>query len=634
MQHTMGMMGMNVEQLQVSARLKAAFFESLEMADDQMDYGNMVQTFLVCLRDFLHAREVAFFRNEPFSKELIGEASAGAEEGMFRMGLIVSAAELQTELNGELYKYGSIETKGLACYDVALALQGGRGLQGVLAMREGEEGSLNLPDALYGMLSKESAKIIHTARKVSGIAAEEQKYRQLFRVTSKFHSSMKMDDVLGEIINALHEVYPSFTYYVMLSHDNTYQGELPIKDLEYDSENIAAMQAYVTGTAQMEDSLPGRKAILYAPLKGKQGVYGVLQVIAPNTMFFPDDEVEFITLLANTAGTAIENAQLYQQSKSLIADLQLINETSHRLNSNLRLNETMGYMREQISKSFNAQEIGFIMYAKDNEVTILPGSSKYFEQGRASVYINYIKERIEREKESLFLGDLQLGGAEGSGFRSIMAVPMVQSGSIKGFAIVMHEGAYHFSFEMFKLLQSLIHHSTLAFTNSMLREELERMVVTDHLTRLYSRNYLDEKLKEAMDSEEEGTFLLIDIDDFKSINDTYGHQVGDDILVQVSNTISNNIRSADIGARWGGEELAVYFPKVNLETGRRIAERIRQAVRDQTHPRVTVSCGLAYWNSSLPDTTKALFKRADTALYKAKNTGKDKVVAGEKKGME
>ena len=135
-------------------------------------------------------------------------------------------------------------------------------------------------------------------------------------------------------------------------------------------------------------------------------------------------------------------------------------------------------------------------------------------------------------------------------------------------------------------------------------------------------------------TEEEGTFLLIDIDDFKSINDTYGHQVGDDILVQVSNTISNNIRSADIGARWGGEELAVYFPKVNLETGRRIAERIRQAVRDQTHPRVTVSCGLAYWNSSLPDTTKALFKRADTALYKAKNTGKDKVVAGEKKGME
>ena len=628
-QQTMGMMGMDVEKRQVSARLKAAFFESLELAGNQMEYGKTVQTLLFCLKDLLRIKEIAFFRNDPLNGELVGEASVGAEEGKFRDGMAISAPELQAELDGELYIYGSIRTKGLAGYDLALMLQSGEGLQGVIAMTEGEKGSLDFPDtAIYKLLSEESAKIINTAAKISAVAAEEQKYRQLFRVTSKFHSSMNMDDVLGEIINALHEVYPSFAYYVMLSHDNTYQGELPIKDLEYDSENIAAMQAYVTGTAQVEESLPGRRAILYAPLKGKQGVYGVLQVIAPN-MFFPQGEVEFITLLANTAGTAIENAQLYQQSKSLIADLQLINETSHRLNSNLRLNETMGYMREQISRSFNAQEIGFIMYSEDNEVKILPGSSRYFERERAGVYINYIRERIEREKESLFLGDLQLGCTEGPQFRSIMAVPMVQSGSIKGFAIVMHEDTYHFSFEMFKLLQSLIHHSTLAFTNSILREELERMVVTDHLTRLYSRNYLDEKLQEAMDSEGEGTFLLMDIDDFKSINDTYGHQVGDDILVQVSNTISNNIRSADIGARWGGEELAVYFPKVSLETGRRIAERIRQAVKDQTHPCVTISCGLAHWSSCFPDTAQALFKRADTALYEAKNSGKDKVIAVE-----
>ena len=134
-----------------------------------------------------------------------------------------------------------------------------------------------------------------------------------------------------------------------------------------------------------------------------------------------------------------------------------------------------------------------------------------------------------------------------------MAVPRRRwGGEVRGFAVVIHQTAYHFSFEMFKLLQSLIHHSTLALTNSLLREELERMVITDHLTKLYSRSFLDEQLTESMVRDEEGVFILIDIDDFKGVNDTYGHQVGDDILVQVANVIASNIRSSDITARWGG----------------------------------------------------------------------------------
>ena len=109
------------------------------------------------------------------------------------------------------------------------------------------------------------------------------------------------------------------------------------------------MQSYVTGTTIFDYFTTETESALYAPLKGKQGVYGVLQVISPNTYVFPWHEVEFITLLGNTAGSAVENAQLYQQSKQLISDLQLINETSHRLNSNLRLSEMMDYMQMQIN---------------------------------------------------------------------------------------------------------------------------------------------------------------------------------------------------------------------------------------------------------------------------------------------
>ena len=172
---------------------------------------------------------------------------------------------------------------------------------------------------------------------------------------------MSMDAVLGEIISTLQSVYPTFDYYLLLSHDNNSHENLPIKDLEYDSENVAAMQAFVTGTVQFEDQLSERNSVLHAPLKGKQGVYGVLQVIASDTLMLPDSEIEFITLLANTAGSALENAQLYQQSKQLVSDLQFINETTRYLNTNLRLNETIQFMKKQIKKSFNADQTGFVI---------------------------------------------------------------------------------------------------------------------------------------------------------------------------------------------------------------------------------------------------------------------------------
>lgn len=496
-----------------------------------------------------------------------------------------------------------------------------------LLLKEDIGEKVSFDSSFHKDFSEAFGALLQTADNISKIVTEEKRYKQLFRVTEKFHSSMDMDDVLGEIIYTLQQVYPSFTYYLLLSQDNHNHGQLPIKGLEYDSANIEAMQSYVTGTAIFDDFTNDQESVLYAPLKGKQGVYGVLQVISPNTYVFPRYEVEFITLLANTAGSAIENAQLYQQSKRLISDLQLINEISHRLNSNLRLSEMMDYMQIQINQYFNPNEVGFVMCKSDNEHEVLTGSTDYFKENPDNPYIRFVKAKLTDENGSLFLGDVSLAEADCEMYKSIMAVPMIQGGEIRGFAVIMHRRAYHFSFEMFKLLQSLIHHSTLALTNSLLREELERMVVTDHLTKLYSRSFLDEKMAESMEKDAEGVFVLIDIDNFKGVNDTYGHQVGDDIIVQVANVIANSVRASDVLARWGGEELAIYLPKVNMETGISIAERIRKRVEQETVPTVSISCGVACWESVQDDTAQALFRRADTALYKAKNSGKNRVIA-------
>ncbi|WP_163101344.1 sensor domain-containing diguanylate cyclase [Peribacillus alkalitolerans] len=617
-------MGAKLSELNIE--LKSALFDLLDFEDAKVDYETLLVNILENLKRFFEATEVSFYKLNEWKRKLYLEASTDSFKKNIYQDQILMCEVLEGTLRDKTYYYNNFPFAGFTEYQLIVPLNLNSLPLSFLAFKEGNS-SLLRDEESYVELTRVCGKVLEKVHSITGIISEEKRYRQLYRVTEKFHSSMDMDSVLEEIIETLKEVYPTFTYYLLLSHDNHSRGNLPIKDLEYDSENIAAMQSYVTGQTQFEDDVIARKSILYAPLKGKQGVYGVLQVIAPDTVLFPKNEIEFISLLANTAGSALENAQLYHQSKRLISDLQLINETSHRLNSNLRLSDTMNYMKEQITSSFHAEEIGFIMISAENEINILPGTTSFFESPAACRYVSFIKERINQNKESLFIGDLSLPGeVADSEYKSVMAVPMVQSGSLKGFAVVMHSDPYYFSFEVFKLLQSLIHHSTLAFTNSLLREELEKMVVTDHLTKLYSRNYLDEKLQESMENDTQGTFILFDIDNFKRINDSFGHQVGDRVLVQVADLIKGSIRNGDIGARWGGEELAVYLPRVPIEIGQSIAERISNKVSEYSNPGVTVSCGVSYWNHAVPDSTFSLFKRADDALYIAKNSGKNKVI--------
>jgi two-component system, cell cycle response regulator len=463
--------------------------------------------------------------------------------------------------------------------------------------------------------------------KLVQLTENEQKYERLYLLTEKLHSFMNKDDVLVDLITTLQSLFQEYIFYLFLSQDSENHEDLPIKDLRFDHQdgNETAMEAYVTGKAQYSIDKENLQTVLYSPLKGKQGVYGVLQVVANHGVELRDEQTNFITLLANAAGTALENAQLYEQSKRLIKDLQLINEASHQLNKNLRLTDTMTYITSRIMDAFKADEVGFFYVNQDGSIQVFPGSTSFFHTYEVKVYIQYIQEKVEKDLEGRIMGDIT-SALKNVLYPSVMAVPMIQSKSLIGCALILHKKPYHFSFDMFKLLQSLIHHSTLALTNSLLREELETLVNTDPLTQLFSRSYLKNRIENAMEMNQKGTFVLIDIDNFKKINDTYGHQIGDEVLVQVANIIKSSIRENDIGARWGGEELAIYLPHVELGVGVAIAERILKRVRENTSPIVTISCGLANWNAEININFNQLFSRADKALYTAKGDGKNQVV--------
>jgi diguanylate cyclase (GGDEF)-like protein len=609
--------------------LKSQFFDIFVEDDGLYQIEKIMEKMIFIIKTLIDVEEVTVFCRNECKEEVFFVTSTNPN---YKLGLV--------PIDKTFIKYlESVESKAIYCQfkpikdmnlvDLLIPLKLKENTINYILLKGKNESFLKLSEQDLTRLSAECCSFLQKVLQLEKMVFEERRYKQLFRVTEKVHSTMNTESVLGEIFFTLKEIYPTYTYTFLLSQDyKDYEG-LPVKELQYDGENMAIMQSYVTGSVQFEDSVLEKKSILYAPLKGKQGVYGILQVTAPNTLVFPKNEVEFISLLANTAGGAIENAQLYEQSKQLISDLQLINDTSHRLNSNLPLYETMKYMTEQMVKTFGAEEVGFFLFSSHYEIaTIQSGSTSFFFSEDAGSYVDYFKENILKDKDSIFIGDLKLPtmNHESNLYKSVMAVPMIQSEVLKGFVLVMNHEPYAFSFDTFKLFLSLVHHSTLAFTNTILREELEKMVVTDHLTKLYSRNYLDEKIQESMQEDAGGTFILIDIDNFKSVNDTYGHQVGDEVIIQVANMIKANIRGTDIGSRWGGEELAVYLPRVDVETGFQIAKRLVKKVRESSKPSITISCGISNWKKEESDSYHSLFKRADKALYLAKNTGKDKVV--------
>lgn len=160
-------------------------------------------------------------------------------------------------------------------------------------------------------------------------------------------------------------------------------------------------------------------------------------------------------------------------------------------------------------------------------------------------------------------------------------------------------------------------------------KRLEERSVTDPLTGAYNRLKVNAEIKAALGRQDRHqigfSVILFDIDRFKDINDSYGHDAGDQILIDITQIVWSSVRSTDVLARWGGEEFLVICSGANLENAVELAERIRKKVEGFTFKiprRVTVSFGVT--EASANDTPELIVKRADEAMYEAKRTGRNK----------
>jgi two-component system cell cycle response regulator len=164
------------------------------------------------------------------------------------------------------------------------------------------------------------------------------------------------------------------------------------------------------------------------------------------------------------------------------------------------------------------------------------------------------------------------------------------------------------------------------------------MAITDALTGLHNRRYMESHLstlvEQAASRGKPLTVLVLDIDYFKSVNDTHGHDAGDEVLREFSQRLKKSIRGIDLACRYGGEEFVVVMPETDMAVATMVAERLRRRIASEPFPisqganavEVTISIGLAARHSA-SDNAANILKRADQALYRAKRDGRNRVVA-------
>ncbi len=215
---------------------------------------------------------------------------------------------------------------------------------------------------------------------------------------------------------------------------------------------------------------------------------------------------------------------------------------------------------------------------------------------------------------------------------SLIAVPLIVKGKVIGVmeAINKEDRSAFNDFDL-EILNCLSVQAAIAIENA----NLYQLATTDGLTRLYIHRYFQHRLEEefnrALRYENELSMVLFDLDHFKKVNDVYGHQAGDEVLIGVANIIKNSCRTTDLPCRYGGEELCVIFPQTDLEHAAMVSERIRAAIeklRINSHGlniRVTISGGIASLKVHKPASKIEFIKMTDTALYHAKENGRNKI---------
>jgi diguanylate cyclase (GGDEF)-like protein len=329
-----------------------------------------------------------------------------------------------------------------------------------------------------------------------------------------------------------------------------------------------------------------------------------------------------------------------KQLEARVGELEILNATARRLSSTLQLEELVEAVAREVCKALPEAEAVAMVHRRTGETGYLfdgfdRTSDRFFRQQMAEgegAAGWVIARGLPRRIDDLAHADVAVASTEG--IRSWLGVPLFMYGGCEGVIAVQSTRRAAFRAHHQRLLESLGLQIAAALQNAHLYE----LAMVDGLTGLFVRRYFDARIEEEIErSKRYGTpfsVVMMDVDDFKKLNDEHGHLIGDRVLRSIGNTIKSQMRGVDTAARYGGEEIALILPRTEMVSAYSVGERIRAAIADQRvttdsePPKVlgiTASFGIASYPESGAACGEDLVRRADRALYRAKKTGKNRV---------
>jgi diguanylate cyclase (GGDEF)-like protein len=348
------------------------------------------------------------------------------------------------------------------------------------------------------------------------------------------------------------------------------------------------------------------------------------------SLTFRDDKAAS-ELIAALSGTQPLTRDLLLESVDQHA--VLLYEVASRLNTILDLDTALQEVSDLMRVSMGAAKCGVILAERFDQLAELgfPASIalQAIEQ-RSVVILADVPAQMDPgvSKSALLLG-----------IRSVLCVPVMIGEEIVALIYVYKTdpAARPFDQRDVHLAVAISHQAALTIQRARLLKQaqmLEQWALTDSLTGLYNRRHFLKmaglEFQRARRYQHSLSALMLDIDDFKQVNDTYGHATGDQVLVAVAAHCRKNLRDIDVSCRYGGDELVMLLPESDLSAARRAAERLCRSVAetpietDRGVLRVTVSVGVAALADEHPEVA-ALITEVDAALYRAKNAGRNRV---------
>jgi len=337
--------------------------------------------------------------------------------------------------------------------------------------------------------------------------------------------------------------------------------------------------------------------------------------------------------------------RLYINLETANKELSALYEVAKNLGSNLELSKTLGLILSETKRVVN-YHTGIIYLWEEEEQLLVPAAirSPFAEKLKSIVYpleeglIGQVAKTGQPEIVFDSKRDSRLRSIPGINqfLRSILIIPLAMDNKLIGVIAIGKKEPYAFGQKQVQILSSLGGQAAVAMANAMLYKKIEKLAITDGLTKVYNHRYFYKKMEEERERYRRyGTvfsFIMLDLDYFKRFNDKYGHRAGDHALYTVAQVIKKSTRMLDVVSRYGGEEFAVILPETDAASARVVAERILHAVHDayfsvsEDHPpvHITVSIGVATCPQDA-ESTNDLIELADKALYYSKETGKNKI---------